>query len=126
MTASSLLFYNQGMAHLSGPICYVVTYRDSTDGSVVTLKVRTIEDSSLGLTFIALSNFQFETSSILVNPEEEARKKRFEPIKTLHLSIYSVMSIAEMGVETPKLIFKKDKSNLVILQHQDHHTPPKD
>ena len=104
---------------------YVVTYRDSKDGSIVTLKVCKIEDSSLGLTFVALSDFVFETSSLLVNPEEEARQKRFQNIKTLHLAIYSVISIAEMGPETPKLAFKNDKSNLVILQHHDH-TPPKE
>jgi len=105
---------------------YAVTYRDSKDNSIVTLKVRKIEDSSLGLTFVALSDFIFETSSVLVNPEEEARQKRFANIKTLHLAIYSVISIAEMGPETPKLAFKNDKSNLVILQHHDHHAPPKD
>ncbi len=104
---------------------YVVTYKDPNDGSVVTIKVRTIEDSSLGLTFIALSNFQFETSSVLVNPEEEARQKRFQNIKTLHLSIYSIISIAEMGTETPKLAFKNDKSNLVMLPQQDPPHSPK-
>ena len=110
----------------SEPVCYVVTYRDSKDGSLVTLKVRNIEDSSLGLTFVALSNFIFDSSSVLINPEEESRRKQFEKIKTLHLSIHSVISIAEMGAETPKLAFKNDKSNLVILQHHDTSAPPKD
>lgn len=112
------------MANSTNQHIYVVTYRDSKDNSIVTLKARKIEDSSLGLTFIALSDFIFETSSLLINPEEEARQKRFENVKTLHLAIYSIISIAEMGTETPKLAFKNDKSNLVILQHGNHNSPP--
>jgi len=108
----------------SEPVCYLITYRDQKDASIVTMKVRTIEDSSLGLTFIALSDFIFETESVIIDPEEEARRKRFEHIKTLHLSIYSVISIAELGPETPKLAFKNDKSNLLILQHHEPQSPP--
>ncbi len=113
------------MTSSKSPICYLVTYRDPTDGSIVNLKTRSIADSSLGLTFIALSDFVFETDTILINPEEESRRKKFENIKTLHMSIYSIISIAELGAETPKLTFQKDKSNLVILQqhHSDH--PPR-
>lgn len=96
-------------------ICYAVTYRDQKDGSICTLKVKTIQDSTLGLSFICLSDFTFETDSILVHPEEEARRKKFENIRNLHLSIYSIISIAEMGTETPKLAFKNDKTNLFII-----------
>lgn len=94
---------------------YVITYKDPKDGSLQTLKAKQICDSTLGLSFIAISQFIFNTSSILVDPEEESLRKRFEHIKTLHLSIYSVISIAEMGPDTPQLNFKNDKSNLVIL-----------
>ncbi len=110
------------MAQKKDPSFYVVTYRDQRDASVVSLKVRAIEDSSLGLGFVALSGFIFEQDSILVQPEEEAKKKKFENIKTLHLSIYSILSIAEMGLEVPKLAFKNDKSNLLMMQSQP--TPP--
>ncbi|MCB9072812.1 MAG: DUF1820 family protein [Bdellovibrionaceae bacterium] len=97
------------------PSCYIVSYRDPKDGAIVSLKVKSISDSTLGLSFIALSGFIFDSSAILVNPEEEAMKKKFENIKTLHLSIYSIISIAEMGLETPRLAFKNDKSNLFVL-----------
>lgn len=96
-------------------VCYLISYRDPKDGSVQSLKAKSISDSTLGLSFIAISQFIFGSSSILVDPEEESLKKRFENIKTLHLSIYSILSIAEMGAETPKLAFKNDKSNLVVL-----------
>lgn len=95
---------------------YLVTYRDQKDGSVVTIKVRGIEDSSLGLGFVALSGFIFDQNTILVQPDEDAKRKKFENIKTLHLSIYSIISIAEMGSDTPKLAFKNDKSNLLMMQ----------
>lgn len=99
----------------NAPVCYLVTYRDHKDNAIHELKVKTIEDSSLGLSFIALSGFLFETETLLVRPEEENKRKKFENIKTLHLSIYSVISIAEMGSETPRLAFKNDKSNLFVL-----------
>ena len=110
------------MAFKKDPSYYIVTYRDQTDASVVTLKVRSIEDSSLGLGFVALSGFLFEQDSILVQPEEEAKKKKFENIKTLHLSIYSILSIAEMGLEVAKLAFKNNKANLLMMPSQP--TPP--
>lgn len=97
--------------------CYIVTYRDQKDASIVSLKVRTIEDSSLGLGFIALSGFLFEQDSILVHPDEEAKKKKFEDVKTLHLSIYSIISVTEVGLNIPKLAFKNDKSNLLMMQN---------
>jgi hypothetical protein len=99
------------------PSCYIVTYRDQKDAIIVSLKVRTIEDSSLGLGFIALSGFIFEQDSILVHPDEEAKKKKFENVKTLHLSIYSIISVTEVGLDVPKLAFKNDKSNLLMMQN---------
>lgn len=107
------------------PVCYVVTYRDQKDNAIHELKVRTIEDSSLGLSFIAVSGFLFEPESRLLRPDEEAKRQKFENIKTLHLSIYTIISIAEMGADTPKLAFKKDKSNLFVLptESQNNHHP---
>lgn len=106
------------MSYKKDPSYYVVTYRDQTNATVISLKVRAIEDSSLGLGFVALSGFIFEHDSILVQPEEEAKKKKFENIKTLHLSVYSILSIAEMGLEVPKLAFKNDKANLLMMPSQ--------
>jgi hypothetical protein len=110
------------MAYKKDPSYYVVTYRDQANAAVVSLKVRAIEDSSLGLGFVALSGFIFEQDSILVHPEEDAKRKKFENVKTLHLSVYSILSIAEMGQESPKLAFKNDRANLLMMPSQP--SPP--
>lgn len=94
---------------------YLVHYRNPKDGNHTSIKARKIKDSSLGLSFVALSEFVFDTSSVLVNPDEEAKKMEFESIKTLHLSIYSILSIAEVGEHDKDLKFKNDKSNLLVL-----------
>ena len=93
---------------------YLVTYRDPKDGQTVSLKAKKVTDSSLGLSFIALSDFIFESEMLVVNPAEEDLKKRFSSVKTIHLSIYSVLSIEEVGLEQKDLAFEKDKSNLVV------------
>ena len=93
---------------------YLVTYRDPKDGQTISLKAKKVTDSSLGLSFIALSDFMFESDMLVVNPAEEDLKKRFSSVKTIHLSIYSVLSIEEVGLEQKDLAFEKDKSNLVV------------
>lgn len=102
---------------------YLVTYRDPKDGQVISLKAKKVTDSSLGLSFIALSDFLFEADSLVVNPAEEDLKKRFSAVKTIHLSIYSVLSIEEVGLEQKSLTFEKDKSNLVVFPSTPR--PPK-
>jgi hypothetical protein len=98
---------------------FVVTYREPRDNSIITLKVRSIRDSTLGLSFISLSDFFFETEGIVVvNPVEEQMRVRFENVRSLHLSIYSILSIEEVGTKTapnkgPTLKFRKNRSNLV-------------
>jgi hypothetical protein len=74
-----------------------------------------VTDSSLGLSFIAVSGFVFSSSTLVVNPEEEDLKRRLGNVKTLHLSIYTVISIEEIGTSHKGLQFKKDKSNLLVL-----------
>ena len=103
---------------------YFITYREPRDGKVITLKAEKVTDSSLGLSFVAISDFIFDTSSRVVNPAEEDQKRRFEGVKTLHLSIYSIISIEEVGTEHSGLKFNKDKSNLVILSSESSY--PKD
>lgn len=95
---------------------FEISYRDPKDGKNVTLKAREIKDSTLGLSFISISDFIFDTHSVVINPEEEAREKKFSTIKSLHLSIYSVLSIAEVGNNPKTLAFVKDKSNLVMFK----------
>ena len=94
---------------------YQIHYRDPKDGEHQSLKARKISDSSLGLSFISISDFVFDKQGILVNPEEEAQKLRFENVKTFHLSIYSVLSISEIGEHENTLEFKNDRSNLFVL-----------
>ena len=94
---------------------YLITYRDAKDAKVLTLKAKTVTDSTLGLSFVAISDFIFDTQSVVINPEEEDQKRQFEGVKTLHLSIYSIISIEEVGESHKGLKFKKDKSNLVVI-----------
>ena len=94
---------------------YLISYRDAKDAKVLTLKAKTVTDSSLGMSFVAISEFVFDTKSVVINPEEEDQKRQFEGVKTLHLSIYTIISIEEVGENHKGLKFNKDKSNLVIL-----------
>ena len=93
---------------------YLVTWRDARNGEIVTLRARHIRDSTLGLTFVALSEFVWESSSPIVNPAEEALARRFEHTKTLHLSIHAIVSIEEIGADHQGLSFEKDRTNLLI------------
>jgi hypothetical protein len=103
------------MAQKKQETFFIISYREPKDGKVLTLKAKTVTDSSLGLSFVAISDFIFNTATVVINPEEEDKKKHFEDVKTLHLSIYSIISIEEVGAEHKGLKFKKDKSNLVVL-----------
>jgi hypothetical protein len=94
---------------------YVITYRDPKDNKIVSIKAGRVTDSSLGLSFIAIADFVFTTSMLVVNPEEEDLKRRLADVKTLHISIYTIMSIEEVGPAHKGLHFKKDKSNLLVL-----------
>ena len=94
---------------------FVITYRDHKDGQSISLKARKVTDSSLGLSFVAISDFVFDSQLLVVNPAEEDLKRRFAGIKTLHLSIYSILSIEEVGRQHKGLSFAHDKSNLLVL-----------
>lgn len=94
---------------------YQIHYRDPRDGRHQSIKAKKIKDSSLGLSFISISDFVFDDDSPIVNPDEEAKKLEFEHVKTLHLSIYSILSVTEVGEHKKGLSFKKDKSNLLVL-----------
>jgi hypothetical protein len=94
---------------------FVITYRDPKDNKIVSLKAGSVTDSSLGLSFIAISDFVFSSSMLVVNPEEEDLKRRLTDVKTLHISIYTIISIEEVGPAHTGLRFKKDKSNLLVL-----------
>lgn len=91
------------------------------------LKARRVEDSTLGLSFVRISDFFFDTASVVVQPTEVQLQQRFENVNGLHLSIYSIISIAEIGgggKKSPGLKFKKTKSNLIAFPG-DQPTPNK-
>lgn len=100
--------------------CYFkVTYKDAVENKIETLKARKIVDSSLGLSFICISEFIFDIKGIVVDPAEEALSKKFANIKNIHLSIYSIIAIEEVGEDHDGLRFKTDRSNLVMLNNKD-------
>jgi len=111
------------MAKNSKDTYFIVTYRDHKDGQSISLKARKVTDSTLGLSFVAISEFIFDEQSLVVNPAEEDLKRRFASIKTLHLSIYSILSIEEVGRQHKGLSFAHDKSNLLVLPGNSR--PPK-
>ena len=94
---------------------FVVTYRNPEDSKITSLRARTIKDSNLGLSFVAISDLIFDTSKTLViDPREEKLRQRYEHTKSLHLSIYNIVSIEEVGKDHPGLYFKQDRANLVV------------
>lgn len=103
---------------------FLVSYRDPKDGQIVSLKARKISDSSLGLGFIRISDFLFHTEGLVVQPVEEQLKKRFENVKSFHLSIYSIVSIEELGMKHEGLKFKNDKSKVLAFPDSSSFTPP--
>jgi hypothetical protein len=100
---------------------YVINYREPKSNEIVQLRARKINDSTLGLSFIEVSDFLFDSSGLVIKPTEEQLRKRLEFVRSLHLSIYSILSIEEVGDK--KLSFKKDRSNLVALPTEP--TPPR-
>lgn len=104
---------------------YIVSYREPKENKIVECKAKTISDSTLGLSFISISDFVFtSTNSVVVDPTEEYLQKRLENVRSLHLSIYSIISIEEVGESVEKLNFRNDKSNLVVLNNQFENNPP--
>ncbi len=101
---------------------YIINFRDPKDGKPVTLKAKNVVDSKLGLSFISISNFIFSDNLSFVNPTEENMKKTYSNVKALHISIYSIISIEEVGFDNKGLEFKNDRSNLIMLTNG--HPPP--
>ena len=94
---------------------FLVTYRDPLDNKVVELKANQVRDSELGLTFVAVSDFVFETPSVVVDPAAEELRRRFADVRTLHLALHCILSIQEVGRANRGLRFQQAKSNLVVL-----------
>jgi hypothetical protein len=64
---------------------------------------------------VCLSQFVFDTGSRIANPAEEQLARRFENTRRLHLNLFSIQSIAEVGVDHPGLKLEQDRPNLVVL-----------
>lgn len=94
---------------------YIIRFRDPEENKAISLKVGKVTDSTLGLGFVAISDFIFESSNLLVNPVEDKLRQRFENVKTLHISLYTILSVEEVGKGHTGMKFKNDKSNLLIL-----------
>ena len=96
---------------------FLIHYRDPQEGEILSLKARQILDSTLGLSFVRISDFVFDTGLLVVKPTEEQLKKRLENVKSLHISIYSIVSIEELSER--RLSFQEDKSKLLVLPSKD-------
>lgn len=99
-----------------GDTFYAVTFRDPESGESTRLRARTVEDSSLGLGFVCISDFVFDVAGPLVDPTQEALAARYAKVRRLHLHIYSVLAIEEVGEEHSGLAFENDRSKLVLLR----------
>ncbi|MEE2742497.1 MAG: DUF1820 family protein [Bdellovibrionota bacterium] len=104
---------------------YCVTYRDPKDGKNIQLKAKTIKDSNLGLSFIFISDFIFTNgaNSKIIDPNEEKLKNTLKETKGLHLSIYSVIMIEEIGNNHNGLHFEKDKAKILVLPSDNGQHP---
>lgn len=100
-----------------------ISYRDPVEGKIVDLKAAKVEDSSLGLGFIAVSDFVFDSTGLVVDVVEENLRKRLEDVRSMHLSVYSILSIEEVGAKNRGLHFKNDKSHLVVLPAAQGQAP---
>lgn len=98
---------------------FLVTYKDPQDGEITSLSVNSVVDSTLGLSFVSLSGFIFDNNSLVVKPKEEQLKEKLKGVNSLHISIYSIISIKELS--STSLTFEKDKSNLLVLPSTPSH-----
>lgn len=98
--------------------CFVVTWRDPSEGGITTLRARRVGDSELGLGFVAVSDFVFGEGSVILDPKQEALERRFKSVRKLHLHIHTILSVEEVGLDNEGLRFTNDRSNLVLLPLQ--------
>ncbi len=92
---------------------FLIHYKDPMDDKIVSLNARSVKDSSLGLSFVSISDFVFETNRLVIKPSQEQLQKKLEKTKSLHISIYSIISIEELSEN--KLTFNNDRSKLLVL-----------
>ncbi len=97
---------------------YRITFRDVAEDKFVTIKARRIAESTLGPAFVEVSDVFFDDGKLIVNPQEEALRDRFNQIQRLHVAIYHIAIIEELGTGTARLKLprSKDGANVVILE----------
>ncbi len=98
---------------------FLVTFRDVANDEVVTLRAGSISDSGLGLAFVVLSDLRFDRESSVIDPRAETLQRRYANVHALHLPVYNVVSVAEVGAEHPGLELSGDRSNLLVLPGRD-------
>ncbi|MBT3221722.1 MAG: DUF1820 family protein [Proteobacteria bacterium] len=101
---------------------YEVTFREPQESAVTTIKARTVEDSQLGLGFVCFSDFVFETNKVVLNPAEEALQTRYANVKRIHLPIYAVLCVEEVGADHEGLSLEADRSKLIVLHPNGEDT----
>jgi hypothetical protein len=94
---------------------YAVTWRDAVENKVRRIEVREVSDSTLGLGFVCLSGFYLEETGPLVDPEREALARRLKDVERLHLNVYTIVCIEEIGDGHRGLSFEHDRSRLLLL-----------
>lgn len=96
---------------------YIVTFREPGEERATRLRVQIVEDSPLGPAFLTVSGLLFGYGSrTLVDPVEEALQRRFKDVVRLHLQLYNVVSIEEVGDGNPGLSTDVDRSKVIPLQ----------
>jgi hypothetical protein len=96
--------------------CFVVTFRDPTEGGVTTLRAREVGDSELGLGFVAISGLLFDSGRVIVDPKQDVLRARYANVRRLHVNLYTILTIEEVGAENAGLSLDRDRSNLVVLR----------
>jgi hypothetical protein len=92
---------------------YAVTFRADA-GETVTLRARKVTDSELGPSFLCLSDFVFSEGR-LVDPTQERLQRRFADTRRLHLNVFAIQTIEEVGTDHPGLTLDADRSKLILL-----------
>ena len=103
----------RGLAERMTDTHYVIAMHDAELDEILTVRAREVSDSPLGLSFLRIADFVFDSSSPIVNPKEDALRQRLENVRSLHVSIHRVLSISEVGDSHTGLSFANDRSNLV-------------
>lgn len=93
--------------------CFAITFRNES-GELVTLRARSVTDSTLGPSFLCISDFVFDEGRI-VDPTQERQQRRYADTRRLHLNVFGVQSIEEVGLAHPGLSLEQDRSRLILL-----------